>query len=335
MTAAIGMMAAVGVLVLLVSCGGSDGGETVRVYTGRHYDLEPAFEAFSEQTGIGVEFLAGSDVELRERIEAEGDDTQADVYLTVDAANLALAAEEGLFRPLDSDTLVEAVPERYRAPGGEWFGLTRRVRTIVYAPDRVAPDEVPTTYAELADPVWEGRLCLRDSTNVYQQSLVASLISHEGRDRAVEIVEGWARNAELLPNDVLVLETIAAGGCDVGVTNHYYLARLLEDDPDFPVELVWADQAGPGVHVNVSGGGVTAAADDPEPARRLLEFLATEGQSAFVDGNHEYPVNPAVEAEPLIRDTFGTDFTEDDLNAGEIGALNAEAVAVMDEAGYR
>ncbi len=321
--------------VTIASCSTSGDSQTVRVYTGRHYDLELAFSEFTEATGIEVDFLTGSDAELRERIAAEGDETQADVYLTVDAGNLATAADQNLFAPLDSDILVDAIPANLRDPDGNWFGLTVRARTIVYHPDRVAVDEVPTTYEELAEPQWQGRVCLRDSTNVYTQSLVASLIANDGEPAALDVVTGWADNAEILNNDTLILESIAEGLCDVGITNHYYLARLLEENPDFPVKLRWANQEGRGVHVNISGGGVTRYADNPDLAQQLLEWLATDGQSAFADGNHEYPANPSVAPEPLIATDFGTDFVTDDLNAGTFGGLNAEAIAMMDAAGYR
>jgi len=330
----VGALAALALAATVSGCSSGDGEGVVRVYSGRHYDLEEAFVQFSEETGISLEFLTGSDAELRERIAAEGEDTQADVYLTVDAGNLAIAAEQDLFLPLDDPVLIDAVPENLRDPENRWFGLTVRARTIVYHPDRVAPDEVPTTYEELADPRWEGRVCLRNSANVYTQSLVASLISAHGRDEALEIVRGWADNAEILPNDILILESIEDGLCDVGITNHYYLARLLEEDPDFPVRLVWANEDDRGTHVNISGGGVTRHADNPDLARQLLEWLATDGQSAFVDGNHEYPVNPAVPPEPLIAETFGTDFQRDPLDAAVFGALNPDAVRLMDEAGY-
>ena len=255
--------------------------------------------------------------------------------MTVDAGNLATAAEQGVFAPIDSPVLDEAIPANFRDPDGRWYALSLRARTIVYHPDRVAPDEIPTTYTELADPRWAGRLCLRNSSNTYTQSLVASMIANLGYDEALTIVEGWAANAEILPNDVIALESVADGLCDVAIVNHYYLARLLEDDPDFPVELVWADQDGRGTHVNISGAGVTRYADDPELARQLLEWLATDGQSPFVDGNHEYPANPAVEPEPLIAETFGEAFVVDEVDAATFGALNAEAVRLLDEAGYR
>lgn len=308
------------------------GEEVVRVYSGRHYDLEEAFEQFADETDTSVEFLFGGDAELRERLETEGDSTLADIFMTVDAANLQLAATNSLLQPFGSTTLGDAVPANLRHPDGLWVGLSKRVRTIMHNPEAVDPSEL-STYEDLADPRWEGRLCMRNSSNVYTQSLVASLIAHHGYDGALEVVSGWVSNdTEIMANDVLILENIAAGACDVGITNHYYLARLLEDDPDFPVRPFWANQDGRGVHVNVSGAGVTAQADDPDLAARLIEWLATDGQEAFVYGNHEYPVNPDVEPPPLVRE-WGT-FVEDDLNAADYAALNAEAIRLMNEAGY-
>lgn len=328
------LFAAVGLSWCLSACSGGDDEQVIRIYTGRHYDLEVAFNQFAEETGISIEFLEGSDAELRERIAAEGEDTKADIYMTVDAGNLARAAEQDIFARIDSPILQAAIPENLRDPEGRWFGLSQRARTIVYSPERVEAGEVPTTYEELAQPEWRGRICLRNSSNTYTQSLVASLIGNLGYDETLTIVSGWADNAEILPNDVISLESVAEGLCDVAIVNHYYLARLMEDEADFPVELVWADQTGRGVHVNISGAGVTKHADDPELAQQLLEWLATDGQSAFVDGNHEYPVNPTVAPEALIATTFGETFLSDDLNAAEFGSLNAEAVRLLDEAGY-
>jgi iron(III) transport system substrate-binding protein len=321
-------------LTTLVSCGVIDAfsdDEAVRVYSGRHYDLEVAFEEFAAGTGVDVEFLYGGDAELRERLRTEGDDTLADVFMTVDAANLELAASEGLLQPMDTTNL-DVVDENIVHPDGLWVGLSKRVRTIMYHPDRVEPSEL-STYEDLADPRWAGRLCMRNSTNVYTQSLVASLIYHHGYDGALEVVGGWVANdTEIMSNDIVILETIAAGGCDVGITNHYYLARLLEDDPDFPVLPFWANQEGRGVHVNVSGAGITADADNPEFAQELIEWLATDGQEAFVYGNHEYPVNPDVPPPPLVRE-WG-EFVEDLLNASEFASLNADAIRLMNEVGY-
>ncbi len=305
--------------------------DVVRVYTARHYDLERAFEKFSADTGVSVEFLYGTDAELRERIQAEGEDTLADVYLTVDAGNLAAAAEEGLFRPVRSDVLDAAVPKTLRDPQDRWFGLAERARTIVYDPSRVDPSQL-STYEDLADPKWDGRLCLRGATETYTQSLVASLIARNGYADTKRVVAGWVDDAEIFSNDVDLLKNIASGDCEVGIANHYYLAQLLDKDPDFPVKIFWADQQTDGVHINVSGAGVTAAADNPDLARQLLEWLATDGQQAFTAGNFEYPVNPDVAPVPLIEG-FG-DFRADKLHAAELAQRNTEAVRLMAETGY-
>jgi iron(III) transport system substrate-binding protein len=323
--------------LLLSGCGvisGDDSG-TVRVYSGRHYDLEQAFNDFHDETGISVEFLYGGDAELRERIAAEGEDTPADVYMTVDAGNLWRAAEDGLLAPLDSTALRDAVPEGLRDPDGRWYGLSMRARTIMYNPDRVDPSEFDPvdTYADLTDPKWNGRLCMRNSSNDYTQSLVASLIAQHGDQGARDIVAGWVANGvTILNNDVQILENIDAGGCDVGITNHYYLARLKEENPDLSVEPFWANQDGTGVHVNISGAGVIASTDNPDLAQQLIEWLATDGQNSFVDGNHEFPVNPEVEPEPLIAG-FG-EFTYQPIDARAYGDLNAQAVTLMNEVGY-
>lgn len=319
---------------LVASCGVVDalsGDNTVRVYSGRHYDLEQAFEEYAEATGTDVEFLFGGDAELRERLRTEGEDTLADVFMTVDAANLQLAADEGLLAPLDLEN-IGSIPDNLIHPDLLWVGLSKRVRTIMYHPDRVDPAEL-STYEDLADPRWSGRLCMRNSNNVYTQSLVASLIFHHGYDEALDIVSGWVANdVEIMSNDIVILETIAAGGCDVGITNHYYLARLLEDDPDFPVLPFWANQDDRGVHVNISGAGVTVDADNPDLANDLINWLATEGQEAFVYGNHEYPVNSDVPPTDLVA-AWG-EFKEDSVNAAEFASLNAEAIRLMSEAGY-
>jgi iron(III) transport system substrate-binding protein len=331
-TALFGLAASAAALAL--SACGSDSEGTIVIYTGRHYDLETAFEVFEDEFNIDIEYFEGNDAELRQRIEAEGDESEADIYMTVDAGNLAAAAEAGLFASLDSPVLDGAVPAELRDPDGYWYALSARARTIVYSTERLSEDEIPTTYEELAQPEWEGRICLRNSSNTYTQSLVASLIGNVGYDEALALVEGWADNARIMSNDVIALNSIRDDLCDVGITNHYYLARELEEDPNYPVGLMWANQDDRGVHVNVSGAGVLANADDPELAQQLLEWLATEGQNLFVDGNNEYPVNPDVRPESLIAAEFGETFVRDDLNAAEFGALNADAVRLLDEAGY-
>jgi iron(III) transport system substrate-binding protein len=308
----------------------------IHVYSARHYDLEKAFEDFTDETGLTVEFLYGDDAELLERLKSEGEDTPADVFMTVDAGMLWNAAEQGVLAPMDSTVLDEAVPKDLRDPDGRWVGLAMRARTVMYDPGAVDPSEFDPvdTYAGLGDPKWKGRLCMRDETASYTQSLVASLIDLHGRDRALEIVRSWVENdVQVLSNDIELLETIDAGGCEVGITNHYYLARMLAEDPDLGVEPYWASQRGEGTHVNISGAGVVEGSDAAADAQELIEWLATDGQSDFVDGNHEFPVNPEVEPEELVAG-FG-EFERMPVDAAAYGSLNAEAVAVLDEAGYR
>ena len=308
----------------------------LQIYSARHYDLEGAFGQFTDETGISVEFISGDDAELLERLKAEGEDSPADVFMTVDAGNLWNAARQDELAALDSTVLNEAVPADLRDPEGRWYGLAMRARTVTYNPDNVDPAEFDAaeTYAGLADPKWKGRLCMRDATSSYTQSLVASLIDLHGRDKALEIAKGWVANdVQIMSNDVLLLEAIDAGTCDVGINNHYYLARTLAEKPDFNVELFWASQAGSGTHVNISGAGLVAGSDNAAEAQRLIEWLATTGQNAFVDANHEFPVNPEAKPEPVIAG-FG-EFKRMPLNAEAYGDLNAEAVDLLAEAGYK
>ncbi|HWJ62599.1 MAG TPA: extracellular solute-binding protein [Acidimicrobiales bacterium] len=316
------------------SAGSSSGGKVLHVYSGRHYDVEKAFKQYEDETGVKVEFLTGNDAELRERIAAEGKDTEADVYITVDAGNLANAAKDGLFQPMDSPELKRVIPAQYRDPDDLWYGLALRARTIIYNKDALSEDEVPKDYEDLAKPEWKGRVCLRNSTNDYQQSLVASMIIQDGEEKTLETLEGWTRNAEIYANDTEMIQAMAAGACDVGIANHYYLARELEQDPDLPVGLIWANQDAGGTHVNISGGGVTKYAKNPELAQDFLEWLGTKGQSVLVDSNHEFPASTEATPEPLITKEFGLDFKRQPLDAKKIGELNPEAVQLMDQAGF-
>lgn len=308
----------------------------LQVYSGRHYGSEEVFAEFTEETGISVKILDGDDGPLLERIRAEGEDSPADVFMTVDAANLWNAADQGVLAPLTSPVLDQAVPQAYRDSQDRWFGLVRRVRTVIYNPESVDPKEFDAkdTYAGLTDPKWKGRLCMRDLSGAYTTSLVASLIDLHGYDKALAIVEGWMANeVDIRGNDVEVIKAVADGStCDVGITNHYYLARELADDPDLGVSLYWASQQGAGVHENISGAGVVATSDAPEKAQKLLEWLATEGQDDMLEGNHEFPVNPDVPADEEAL-AFGP-FTPMPVDAEAYAAGNADAVKLLAEAGY-
>lgn len=315
------------------SAGASQDDKVVRVYSGRHYGVEAAFDKFGKDTGIKVQYLFGSDADLRERLRTEGDDTLADVYLTVDVANLALAANADLLRPLKTPKLDEAIPAAYRDSQDRWIGLALRVRTLIYNPDKVKPEEL-STYAAIGDPKWRGRLCLRNSTATYTQSLVASLIAHEGYEGARKIVQGWVGNRPTYINsDPEIVRTVGAGGCDVAIVNHYYAAQELAKNKDLKAKVFWADQGGRGVHVNLSGAGVTKYADDPELAQQFIEWLATDGQQVFISTSEEYPANPRASPTDIVK-SFGT-YKADEIEASRIGDLNAESIRLMDEVGYK
>jgi iron(III) transport system substrate-binding protein len=308
----------------------------VNVYTARHYGVEEAFAEFTRETGIAVRFTTGSDAVLRERIKAEDKYTPADVYIAVDAGNLWLAAQDGLLSPVVSEVLAANIPENLRDTENRWFGLTKRVRTIMYHPDRVSPEEL-STYEALADPKWRGRLAMRPATHSYTQSLVANLIAIHGREQTGEIVRSWVANSPtLIDSDTRILETLAAGGADVAIANHYYLGRLLDANPGFPVRVFWANQGdgGRGAHANISGAGVTTHATNRDSAVKLLEWLSSPGgQKLFADSNHEFPANPNVEPHPIIAG-FGA-FITDPIDKSEYGRLQVEAIKLLDEAGYR
>jgi iron(III) transport system substrate-binding protein len=308
-------------------------GEVV-IYSARHYGQEPAFEAFTRKTGIQIRVLNGSAGEMFERLRAEGDKSPADVLLTVDAGNLWNAARAGLLRKVDSPELQASVPAHLRDPELRWVGLTVRARTIVYNPRKVQPAEL-STYEALGDPRWKGRLCLRTSGYIYNQSLVATLIRRHGEAKAEAIVRGWAQNQPvIIASDTKILEAIAAGQCDVGLANHYYLARRLAKEPGFPVALFWASQQTTGTHVNVSGAGVTAHARNRGNAIKLLEFLASpEAQQMFADVAFEFPVNPQAGVSPIVA-RWGT-FRQDDTNVAAAGEFQAAATRLADRAGYK
>ena len=238
--------------VVLATSGSSD--EELVIYSARsHYGEEQPFKDFAKRTGTDLRIRGGSASELYERLKSEGDDTPADVLITVDAANLWRAKEAGLLQPLHSSILERDVPRDLRDPDDTWFGLTLRARTMVRSTERVGPDEV-TTYEGLGDPRWRGRLCLRSGTSEYNVSFVADRLAKDGRAATERLLRRWmANDPEILGSDTDVLEAIADGDCDVGLTNHYYLERELAEDPEFPVAPVWADQQGRGTHVNLSG----------------------------------------------------------------------------------
>jgi len=306
------------------------------VYSARKYQLvEALFEEYGRARGIEVKFVTDDGAPLVQRLRAEGPRSPADVLMTVDAGDLWRAKDAGLLRAVRSVALNTNIPAHLRDADGYWYGLSVRARTIAYASERVKPDEL-STYRELADPRWRGRLCLRSGKHVYNQSLVAVLIAAYGEEETARIVSGWVANLATAPfsSDTLLLEAIAAGQCDVGIVNSYYLGRLQSDRPGFPVALHWADQEGDGVHVNISGAGVTRHARNPDEALRFLEWLSTpEVQARFAGANFEFPANPEVAPEAVVA-AWGP-FRQNQLNVGKAGELQPAAVRLMDRAGWR
>lgn len=309
--------------------------QEVNVYSTRsHYGSEPAFELFTEKTGIKVNFFMGNNNEVFERLRAEGADTQADVMVTVDAGNLWNAAREGLLMPIESEILMNNVPAHLRDPENRWFGLAVRARTIMYSTERVKPSEL-STYAALADPKWKGRICLRTSNSIYNQSLLASAIGVHGEGVVEKMIGGWVANEpEIVNSDRPVLRAIAAGQCDVGITNSYYLARILAQEPDLPVAPFWANQETTGTHVNISGAGVTKYAKNKENAVRLLEFITSvEAQKTLAASSFEYPANPAAEPHPVLQG-WGV-FKQEQVGVATAGENQVAAIKLADRAGYR
>ncbi|MGA1080132.1 MAG: extracellular solute-binding protein [Steroidobacteraceae bacterium] len=330
-----GALARVALLLTLVAAPALSADPLV-VYSARNEQLiKPLFDRYTRETGIEVRFTTADAAVLIERIAAEGRNSPADILMTVDAGELWRATARGLLRPLQSRVLVDNIPAHLRDPEGRWFGLSMRARTLAYDPRKVDAASL-STYEALAEPRWKGKLCLRTSKKVYNQSLVAMLIAQQGEARTEQVVRGWIANlaAPVFANDTQLLEAIAAGQCEVGIVNTYYLGRILKDRPEFPVKLYWANQGSGGVHVNISGAGVVTTSRQPAAAQRFLEWLsAGEAQRFFAAVNAEYPANPAVGLDPLVAG-WGT-FESSQINLGKAGTLQPQAVRLMDRAGYR
>jgi iron(III) transport system substrate-binding protein len=311
-------------------------GEPLVVYTARKYQLvEQLFQEYGRERGIELKSVTDDGAPLIQRLKAEGANSPADVFISVDAGDLWRATEAGLLSPVESEMLEGAIPAHLRDPEGHWFGLAVRARTIAYSTERVKPSEL-STYAALGDPKWKGRLCLRTGKAVYNQSLVAMMIGDMGVEAAERLVRSWVANLATDPfsNDTLLLKAIAAGQCDVGIVNTYYLGRLQHEQKGFPVQIFWADQEGSGTHVNISGGGVTRHAKNRAEAIRFLEWIASpEIQKRFAAVNFEFPANAGVDPLPEVK-AWGP-FKPSLVNVGLIGKTQPEAVKLLDRAGWR
>jgi len=325
-------------LALAVSlvAGTAASADTLVVYSARNEQLiKPIFDAYTRETGVEIKFTTGDAAVLIERLAAEGRNSPADILMTVDAGELWNAAQRGLLRPVHSRALARNIPAHLRDPQHRWFGLSQRARTIVYSPARVDAKQL-STYEALAAPQWKGKLCLRTSKKVYNQSLVATMIAAHGEAKTEQVVRGWVANlaTDVFANDTQLLEAIAAGQCDVGIVNTYYYGRIVKERPQFPVKVFWANQDAGGTHVNISGAGVTQHSRKAVAATRFLEWLSSgEAQRHFAAVNMEYPANPATPIDPVVA-SWGR-FKASPINVAEAGRLQPAAVRLMDRAGYR
>lgn len=314
----------------------------VNIYSARHYDTDLSlYDRFTEETGIAVNLIEGDSDELIARIEREGKYSPADLLITVDAGRLWRAEERELFAPVSSEILETRIPEHLRHPDGLWFGLSKRARIIIYTKAEGRPEKLET-YDDLADPSHKGEICMRSSSNIYNISLLASLIEHEGKEAAESwakgVVANFAQPAQ--GNDTANIKAVAAGECRISLVNTYYIGRMLaSDDPETrataeKVGLIFPNQDDRGTHVNISGAGVLKHAPNRENAVKFIEFLTGDwAQLAFTQMNHEYTAVPGVSDVSPVPGTDG--FKEDEINASALGVNQAEAVRIFDRAGWQ
>lgn len=335
-------VASIAATAILFGLAGPLAGAEVNIYSYRQDALiKPQLEAFRQATGIGYNLISGDASGLIERLRNEGANSPADILLTVDVGRLHHAKKLGVLQPVESRTLETAIPAKYRDPEGYWFGLGMRARAFFYHVDRVKPSEL-SSYEELADPKWKGRILVRSSNNIYNQSLLAALIHHHGAQQAEAWARGVVANFARRPQggDTDQITAVAAGEGDVAIANNYYYARLVasknpkDQQVVQKVRVFWPDQDGRGAHVNISGGAVTKSAKNKAEAVKLLEFLVSpEAQKIYAEVGHEYPVRPGVDRGAVVG-AMGT-FKADDMPLHVLGDNNAEAVRIFDRVGWR
>jgi len=314
----------------------------VNIYSARKEELiKPLLDRFSEQTGITVNLVTGDADALLKRLESEGRNSPADLLLTTDAGRLHRALEAGVTQPVVTDVLLQGVPAAYREPEGHWYGLSLRARPIFYVKGKVTPEQL-SSYEDLADPKWKGRICIRSSGNIYNQSLVASMIAHSGEEKVEQWATGLVNNLARSPKggDRDQIKAAVAGECDIAVANTYYYGGMLTSNDEAElmaaekVAIFWPNQQDRGTHVNVSGALLTAHAPNRDNAVKLLEFLVQpEAQSWYAEVNYEYPVREGVEWSALLQQ-WGQ-FKSDNLNLSQLGKYNGQAVMIMDRAGWK
>ena len=318
-------------------------GQVLNLYSSRHYQSDEVLYAnFTKATGIKINRIDGKEDELIQRIRREGAASPADVFITVDAANLQAADEAGFFAPMQSRLIASRIPAQFRGTEDRWFGFSYRARAIFYNKDRVKAADVQT-YADLAAPRFKSQLCVRSGGHVYNRSLVASIIYHQGDDKAADWAQGLVANLARAPKggDTDQIRAVAAGECDVALSNHYYYARLMASDKPADQEvvrrvgIVFPNQAGKGTHVNIAGGGMLKTAPNKAAAQAFLEYLTSdEAQAYFANGNNEWPVVPTVKLANPYLDKLGK-FKVDTLRAGALAQYTPKAQRLIDQVGWK
>ncbi len=316
--------------------------EEVNLYSARKENLiKPLLERFSADTGIKVNLVTGKADALLKRLESEGRNSPADMLLTTDAGRLYRAKAAGVIQPVKSTTLEAAIPAAYRDPEGYWYGLSLRARPILYAKDRVKPEQL-SSYEALGEAQWKGRICIRSSSNIYNQSLVASMITSRGEASTQAWAQAFVKNFARPPKggDRDQIKAAAAGQCDLAVANTYYLGQMLHSKDESQraaaakMAVFWPNQADRGAHVNVSGAAVTRSARNKANAIKLLEYMVTDAsQKWYADVNLEYPVKPGIAWSETLQ-AWGT-FKADGINMAKLGEYNAAAVKLMDRVGWK
>lgn len=314
---------------------------TLHIYSSRHYDTdEKLYSDFTEQTGIEIKRVDGKDDALIARLEQEGDLSPADLFITVDAGRLWRAEQAGLFRNVQSEILSQKIPENLRHPEGKWFGFSSRARILVVNSEKIKDNDI-NSYSDLADPKWKGRVCVRSSGNIYNQSLMASMIAQEGEAAAKEWAQGVLGNLARKPQggDTDQIKAVAAGLCDVALANSYYFFRLVRSDKEEDqkvvenLKMVFPDQESKGTHINISGAGVLKNAQNPEAAIKFLEYLTSDtAQNYFANGNNEYPVVDNVKVNDTVE--ASRSFKKQDLNVIEFGVNQRKAKMIFDEINF-
>lgn len=330
------------ILLLLTPLSACAESGEVNIYSARKEKLiKPLLDQFSEQTGIKVNLVTGKAAGLLTRLESEGKNSPADLFITIDAGRLYRAKEAGVLQAVDSRVLKQTVPENLRDSESHWFGLSQRARPIFYVKNKVSPDQL-SSYEALSDEKWKGRICIRSSNNIYNQSLVASMSAHRGQADTEAWIKRFVANFARPPKggDRDQIKAAAAGICDIAIANTYYVANMLNSKDEKQVQaakavaIFWPNQANRGTHVNISGIGMTASAKNKDNAIKLMEFLLSDtSQKWYAEVNQEYPVKVDIPTSETLK-SWG-EFKADTLALEKLGELNADAVKMMDRAGWK